>query len=107
VQKLLGEEHRWRRQGGQVGGGLLILMARLEAAHDIVAGCGGIAATTASTAPDHLLDKGGLEFSSVHLLDKGGPLLLQQMLAAAISCLAGSLLLHSWCGSSLRSILKG
>jgi hypothetical protein len=33
--------------------------------------------------------------------------LLQQMLAAAISCLAGSLLLHSWCGSSLRSILKG
>lgn len=61
----MGEEQRWRRQGGQVGGGLLILMARLEAAHDIAAGCGGIAAV-ASIAPDHLLDKGGLEFSSIH-----------------------------------------
>ena len=64
MQKLLGEEHRWRRQGGHVGGGLLILLARLEAAHDIAAGGGTTA--TASTAPDHLLDKGGLEFSSVH-----------------------------------------
>lgn len=73
MQKLLWEEHGWRRQGGQDGGGLLILMARLEAAHDIIAaGCGSIAAATAGTAPDHLLDKGGLEFSSVHHRPRAG-----------------------------------
>lgn len=44
----------------------MILVARLEAAQHIAAGLGGIAAATAGTAPDHLLEKGGLEFSSVH-----------------------------------------
>ena len=65
MRELLGEENRWRRQGGQVGGRLLILMGGLQAAHDIAGSGGGIAAT-ACTAPDHLLDKGALEFSSVH-----------------------------------------